>query len=110
MVPKKNDEVKVEPSFIPYLKEPEIVEDTIEAERQRVFALTKRAGKSLSGLMITVGVLISFWSLQYLLSPRLNVVGIPTLEVLFSPEFIAIILGFLGVVNLICGFILIANE
>jgi len=107
---RKKKEVKIESTFIPYLKEPEILENTIEAERQRVFALTRRAGKSLSGLLITIGLLLSFLSLQYLVSPNLNIHGLPTLGTLFTSEFIIFLSGFLGVINIFCGLILLAKE
>jgi len=36
---RKKNGVTLEPTFIPYLKEPEILRDTIEAQRRRVFAI-----------------------------------------------------------------------
>ncbi|MCW4021483.1 MAG: hypothetical protein NWF14_09710 [Candidatus Bathyarchaeota archaeon] len=103
-------EVKIEPTFIPYLREPEILEDTIEAERQHVLALTRKVGKSLSALMITVGVMLSVLSLQYLMSPVLDIHGLPTLGALFTSEFIIFLAGFLGAINIICGFVLLAQK
>ncbi|OYT50200.1 hypothetical protein B6U79_00105 [Candidatus Bathyarchaeota archaeon ex4484_231] len=107
---RKEDEVKIEPSFILYIKEPEIIEDTIEAERKHVFVLTRKAGKSLSGLMITVGSMLTFWSIQYLVNPLLRLPGIPALSDLITSEFIMFLAGFLGVINLICGFVLLAQK
>lgn len=107
---KKKNEVKIEPDFVPYLKEPEILKDTIEVERRRVFALTRKAGKGLSGLLIAVGSMLTFLALQYLVSPLLNVQGLPTLTDLLTSEFIILTAGFLGVVNIVCGLILLAEE
>lgn len=107
---KKKTEVKVEPDFVPYLKEPEILKDTIEVERRRVFTITRRAGKGLSGLLITIGSMLTFLSLQYIVSPILDIQGLPTLGDLLTSEFIIFTAGFLGVVNIICGLILLAKD
>jgi uncharacterized membrane protein len=110
MPQKKKKEVKIEPIFVPYLKEPEIVKDTIKAERQHVFAVTRRFGRRLSGLMIATGAMLSFLCLQYLFTPLLDIAGLPTLEDLLTSEFIVFLAGFLGIINIICGFVLLAKE
>jgi hypothetical protein len=107
---RKKSEVKIESSFIPYLKEPEILEDTIEAERKNVFAVAQKAGKSLSGLMIAIGVMLSVLTIQYLANPFFNLPGFPTLGNLLTSEFIMFLAAFLGIINIICGFVLLAKE
>ena len=107
---KKKEEVKIEPDFVPYLREPEILKDTIEAERRQVIAITRKAGKGLSGLLITIGSLLSLLSLQYLVSPLLDVKGLPSLGDLLTSEFIILSSGFLGIINIVCGLILLAKE
>jgi hypothetical protein len=110
MPQKEKKEVKIEPIFVPYLKEPEIIKDTINVERQHVFEVTRRVGKRLSGLMIAIGAMLSILCLQYLFSPLLNIGSPPTLETLFTSGFLVFIAGFLGVINIICGFVLLAKE
>jgi hypothetical protein len=107
---RKKNEVKIEPSFIPYLKEPEILEDTIEAERRHVFTVARKAGKSLSGLMIAIGAMLSVLSLQYFADPLFDIPGFPTLGNLLTSEFIMFLAAFLGIINIICGFVLLAKE
>ena len=107
---KKKEEVTVESSFIPYMQEPKILKDTIEAERQRFFTITKRIGQSLSGLMITMGAILFFLSLQYLVSPILDISGLPTLGDLLTTEFTIFLIGFLGIINIVCGFVLLAKK
>jgi hypothetical protein len=107
---KKKEEVTVESGFIPYMQEPKILKDTIEAERQRFFTITKRLGQSLSGLMITMGAVLFFLSLQYLVNPILNISGLPTLGDLLTTEFTIFLIGFLGIINIVCGFVLLAKK
>jgi len=107
---KKKSEVKIEPSFIPYLKEPEILEDTIEVERKHVFDVARKAGKSLSGLMIAIGAMLSVLSIQYLANPYFNLPGFPTLGNLLTSEFVMFLAAFLGIINIVCGFVLLAKE
>jgi hypothetical protein len=111
-MPRKNErkEVKIEPTFIPYIKEPEILKNTIELERKKVFTLAKEAGRILSGLMFTMGAVFCFLSLQYIVTPLFDIPGFPTLGVLLTSEFVIFLAGFLGVINIICGFILLAKE
>jgi hypothetical protein len=54
--------------------------------------------------------MLSFLSLQYLVSPLLDVQGLPSLGDLLTSEFIILTAGFLGVVNIVCGLILLAKE
>ncbi len=103
-------EVSVEPPIIPYGEEPDIIRDTIEEERRRVFSLARRIGISISGLMIFFGVLLLFISLQYLLYPSLNIHGLPDVRSLLTPELMIAAAGIIGLINLICGFVLLAQE
>jgi hypothetical protein len=106
----RKKEVIVEPSFVPHLEKPVIVEDTIKLERQSLIKFSKKIGSRMSGLMICVGIFITFLSLLYILKLYYNFEGFPDLKNLLSPELMIILLGFLGVLNLICGFVLIAKE
>jgi len=60
--------------------------------------------------MITVGALFSSLSIQYLASPLLDVEGLPTLATLLTSEFVILLVGFFGVINIICSFVLLAKE
>ena len=97
----RKKEVIVEPTFVPHIEKPVIVEDTIKLERQRLIKFSKKIGSRMSGLMICVGIFITFLSLLYILSPYYDFGGFPDLQNLLSPELLIILLGFLGILNLI---------
>lgn len=103
-------EVSVEPPQFTHIEEPKIIKDTVEAERLRFFAVTKRVGESISGLMVTVGTLSLLVSLQYLLNPLLSFPGLPSVRDLLTPELVTILMGIVGVINIICGFVMLAKE
>lgn len=107
---KKEREVTVTmPSTTP-LEESEIIKDTIEEERRNVFRITRKIGRSMSGLMITVGFLLTFLTLQYIFEPLLDIPGFPNVKSIITVEAAVIASGILGLINIICGFILLAKE
>jgi hypothetical protein len=96
---KRNEIVVSAPSF--RSKEDALLRDTTGAEALDVFKISEKIGRCLSGLMITVGVLLS----------SLSVVSIATsIELMFSNPLFVGALGFLGVVNLFCGLLLLAKK
>jgi len=102
---KKKNEIVVPP---PYLtrRDEELLEDTTAAERIRVFEISARIGKYMSGLLILVGALLAFISISAL-TFFLDV------KLLFTPEWriIPIIfLGFVGTVNVFCGLVMLAKD
>ncbi len=107
---KEEREVTVKLPQVPVAKKPEIVTDTVEEERIKVFKAAERIGESISGLMITAGILTLFFSLQYLLYPSLTVPGIPAVKAILTPKIIVIIMGILGVINMLCGFVMLAKK
>ena len=104
MTRKKKNEIVVPP---PYLtrRDEELLEDTTTAERIRVFEISARIGKYMSGLLIAVGALLTFISISAL--TFLDV------KLLFTPEWRTasiIVLGFVGAVNVFCGLVMLAKE
>lgn len=111
MSSKKGDkEISVKAPYLPSTKEPEIIKDTVEAERIRFLTIAKRVGESMSGLMLTVSALTLFLSLQFLLDPLLSIPGLPSVKSLLTAELILITAGIVGVINIICGFVMLAKE
>ena len=108
---KKNEkEVSIKLPRILRIEEPEIVKDTIESERLRVFAVTKRIGECISGLMMAVSLIMLFVSLQYFFYPLFSVSGFPLIKGLLTPELIIAAAGITGLINIICGFVMMAKE
>jgi len=85
---------------------PERTLSTIEEERVRVFHLAEKVGVALSGLVLFVGSLLVYVSLQYLFS----VPGFFDVKVLLAPKLVAAALGLVGLVNLVCGLVLLAKK
>lgn len=79
----------------------ELLKDTIGTETTKVFEASGKIGKGLSIPMITVGVFLSLFSVYSILTS--------TQFLLSNPLFIGI-LGFLGVINIFCGLILLTKE
>lgn len=103
-------EVSVKPPYIIRFEEPDVIKNTFEAERLRLFAITKRIGESITGLMIATSVLIFLASLQYLLDPLFSITGIPSVKSLLTPELLIVIAGVVGVINILCGLVMLAKE
>jgi hypothetical protein len=105
-MPKKRrkKEILIDTSSVsPRKREEELLKDTTGIESYHVSKISTRVGRLLSGLMAVVGVLLFIFSLYILfVDAQFSFQGF---EVLFS-----VILGFLGVVNILCGLILLAKE
>jgi hypothetical protein len=100
MSKRKKKEILVEaPAF--GSRELELLKDTTGAETLDVFKASEKIGKILSFLMIPAGVLLSFWSLFWLLIST---------EFSFSDPVFLILLGFFGALNLLGGLILLARK
>jgi len=82
------------------LRKEELLRDTTNAETIDVFKMSAKIGRRLSTLMITVGALLSL----------LSVYGILTSMQFFSNPLFVGALGFLGLMNIFWGLILLAKE
>ena len=101
-MPKKRrrKEIVVAPPDLERKEEP-LLRDTTGVEALDVSKASMRIGKYLSGLMIIVGASLSLFS----------VYAIITSTHFFFPNIFFIgVLGFLGVMNIFCGLILLAKE
>ena len=77
-----------------------LLKDTTGVEAVDVFKVSGKIGRRLSGLIITIGALLSL----------LSVVSILTaIDILSNPLFVGA-LGFLGAINIFCGLILLAKK
>ena len=101
MSKKKKREIKVDTSHL-RTEEEKLVEDTTRVEKLDVFEVSGRVGKYLSVLMIAVGAFLSFFSL--------HVLGSPEQPPLLTSNLVIALIGFLGVINTLCGLILLAKE
>ena len=81
----------------------DLIKNTIEEEKTDVFKVCARISRRLGVLLLITGVLSIITSGPYILLAQW----------LFTAElkilFLALI-GFIGVVNLLCGFLLLAKE
>ena len=115
MVGKKKKEIVVPPPYPPRRTE-ELLEDTTTAERVRVFEISARIGKYMSGLLIAVGVMLAFVSTQFLFSELqtpLSALSFLDVKLLLTPEWRTvslIFLGLIGAVNVLCGLVMLAEE
>lgn len=81
-------------------EKPALLKDTTGDEALDVFKVSGKIGRRLSGLMITVGALLSL----------LSVYGILTsIEFTFSNPLFVGAIGFLGAINIFCGLMLLAK-
>jgi len=104
-MPKKRrkKEILVDASSVSRKRKEDLLKDTTRIESYHVSKISTRVGRLLSGLMAGVGVLFCVFSLYVLfIDTQFSFQGF---ETLFSG-----ILGFLGVVNILCGLILLAKE
>ena len=106
---KEKKEPAVRLPYIPSMKERSLIEETIEDERARVFSFAKRIGDSISGLMIMIGTLSVLAAAQYLFH-LFEFPGLPEVKDLLTPELVVIAAGILGIINMICGFVLLAKK
>lgn len=93
---KKEEQIQVSPPY-PRRREPPLLEDTTATERLQVFEILMRISKYFGGLLIATGILLFLLSTQFL--------SILEVKILFL-----IILGFISIVNILCGLILLAKE
>ena len=103
-------EIAVKLPQIPDFQTPEIIKNTIQEERKKVFLLSKKTGQSLSGLMIALGILISILSFNYLFPHLSFMIDLPHFWSLLTPEFLMISIGILGLLNVVCGFVLLTHK
>ena len=85
-------------------EEDELLKNTIREERLQVFNIARRLGSKLSGLMITCGVLIFIFGI-YLLFVPIDLSPTVSLGIIFTGA-----LGFIGGLNILCGFLLLIGE
>jgi len=97
---KKGKEIVVAATSLRNRKQ-ELLEDTTGVEALDVFKASEKVGRLLSILIIAVGALLSLFSLYGILTST---------PFLFSDPLSIGALGFLGVVNILCGLILLAKE
>ena len=96
---KRKEIVVATPSF--RRRKEALLEDTTGVEALDVFKASEKLGRLLSSLIITVGALLSLFSLYGILTYT---------PFLFSDPLSIGALGFLGFINIICGLILLAKE
>ena len=100
---KRKKEHLVDTSSVSRKRKEELLKDTTHIESYHVSKISTRVGRLLSGLMAGVGILFLVFSLYVLfVNTQFSFQGF---EALFSGT-----LGFLGVVNVLCGLILLAKE
>lgn len=83
--------------------EPDLIKDTTVKEKSHVFELSKRISRYLSGLLFATGAISILLSGEYFLGPRLM------LAIELKSIFL-LALGFIGVVNLVVGLLLLTKE
>jgi len=81
-----------------------LLKNTVEEERQQVSEIVRRLGSKLSGLMLTSGLLVFAFGLYILLVPQDPVLS-SRLSIVFAGT-----LGFVGVLNILCGLLLLLGE
>ncbi len=82
-------------------KKPALLKDTTGVEALSVFEVSEKIGGRLSGLMITVGALLSLLSVYSILT---------SIEFTFSNPLFVGTIGFLGAINIFCGLMLLAKK
>jgi len=83
--------------------EDSLLKDTTVKEKFHVFEISKRISRYLSSLLFATGAISMLLSAQYFLGARMLLSF--ELKTLF-----VLALGFIGMVNLICGLLLLAKE
>jgi len=98
---KQKKEILVDPYFLK--RSEELLKDTTGAESYTVSKISTRLGRFLSYLMAAIGLFFFAFSVCVILTKT----SFPFLG--SEPLFFGI-LGFLGVMNILCGLILLARE
>ncbi len=98
---KQKKEILVDPYLLK--RREELLKDTTGAESYTVSKISTRLGRFLSYLMATVGFFFLFFS-AYVILTRTQFPFLGSEPLFFG------ILGFLGVINIICGLILLAKD
>jgi len=80
-----------------------LLQDTTVKEKFHVFEISKRISKYLSSLLFVTGAISILLSAEYFMDARLLLSS--ELKTLFI-----LTLGFISMVNLICGLLLLAKE
>jgi len=115
MPEKKRKEVLVKPPYLRVREDP-LIQDTTEVERLHIFQISKRMGKYLSGLIIGMGIFLLLLSTQFLFSEAetpFSALALLNVRLLFTPEWMSllpVVVGILGVVNTLCGLVLLTKE
>jgi len=97
---RKREEIVVSAPALGHRKE-DLLKDTTGVEARQVFRVSAKISRRLSSLMIAVGALLSIFSVYGILTSAQFLVS----NILFVGA-----LGFLGVINIFCGLILLAKE
>lgn len=98
---KKKRTIRIETSPIRRAEE-DLVKDTTGVEQLEVFKISGKVGRYLSFLMIAVGASLSILSLYVLVAMERP----PWL----TSNIVIALIGFLGVINTLCGLILLTKE
>ncbi len=80
-----------------------LIVDTTDEERLRVFEICSSIGKYIATLLMAAGALSTFLFLECFLGVQLF--STPQLKIL-----LIIAMGFIGIMNLVCGLLLLAME
>ncbi len=113
---KRKKEIVVPPPSPRPRRRGNLIENTIVTERLNVLAMSTRIGKYTSFLVIVVGTLLLLLSTQFILSELetpLRALSLLDVSVLFAAEqriIAAVIFGFVAVVNVFCGLLMLATE
>jgi hypothetical protein len=81
-----------------------LLKKTISEERLQVCNMARRLGSKLSGLMFTCGILVAAFGAYVLLVPQDPALSV-RLNIIFTCA-----LGFVGVLNVLCGLLLLLGE
>lgn len=81
----------------------DLIVDTTEKERLHVFEICSSIGKYIAALLMAAGALSTFLFLECFLGVQLF--STPQLKIL-----LIIAMGFIGIMNLVCGLLLLAME
>ncbi len=102
-MPKKRreEEISFTPAILRRREEP-LIEDTTGVEQLAVFRASERIGRALSGVMIAAGALLLLFSVSAAVSGAWF-----TAEMRFP---VTLLIGFIGVINTLCGLVLLAKE